>query len=354
MISMTTPKLIGVVMMRLRLAKLLRLAYFLVAAWLFVALTASTQGQPTVTLAWDSSPDSSVTGYRLYAGLATGSYSEVLDVGNATDATVSNLISGVAYFFAATAYNTNGEESDFSNEVSYTVPSPTDNPPALALTAPEDGAVYTGPVILNLTADLTPNDHSIAQVQFFSDLILLGVSTTAPYSFSWNDVGAGTYTLRAQVVYDSGRTVASAPVSVTVAEVSPPTGLAFAPYWGTTDLQPIGALTWDASSDMGLGGYRLYEGVASGVYANVIDAGNVTSVTVSNLVSRVTYFLPLRLTIRTVEKAVFPPRSAIQFSPQPTTRRRWCWPCRPTVRCMPRLPLSTSLPTSPPMGIPSS
>ena len=59
----------------LKLAPLVRLAQILAAAWLFAALTASTQGQPTVTLAWDPSLDGSVAGYRLYAGLATGSYS---------------------------------------------------------------------------------------------------------------------------------------------------------------------------------------------------------------------------------------------------------------------------------------
>ena len=211
-------------------------------------------------------------------------------MGNATSGTVSNLISGVTYFFVATAYDTYGQESDFSNEVSYSVPSPTDDPPALALTAPGDGLVYTGPVTLNLAADVTPNGHAIGQVQFFNGVILLGVSTTVPYSFSWNGVSVGTYTLRAQVIYDSGSAVASAPVGVTVAAMPPPSGLTFAPYSGATGLQAGGVLTWGPSSDSAVAGYRVYEGVASGVYADMMDVGNVTSVTISNLSRGVTYF----------------------------------------------------------------
>jgi hypothetical protein len=75
-----------------------------------------------VTLAWDPSPDSAVAGYHLYDGIASLTYTNVIDVGNATNATVSGLVGGVTYFFAATAYDTNGQESVFSDEVSYTVP----------------------------------------------------------------------------------------------------------------------------------------------------------------------------------------------------------------------------------------
>lgn len=76
-----------------------------------------------VTLAWDpSSPD--VAGYRLYYGttsrLSSGTYSDSIDVGNSTSRTVSDLIFGNTYFFAVTAYNEAGLESDFSEEIVYT------------------------------------------------------------------------------------------------------------------------------------------------------------------------------------------------------------------------------------------
>ncbi len=75
-----------------------------------------------VTLAWDRSPDSSVTGYRIYYGAASGNYTNSVAVGNATTNAVQGLTSGVTYFFAVTAYNASGLESSFSNETSYTAP----------------------------------------------------------------------------------------------------------------------------------------------------------------------------------------------------------------------------------------
>jgi YHS domain-containing protein len=172
------------------------------------------------TLAWYPSPDSAIAGYRLYEVVASGTYTnviDVVDVGRATSATVSNLLNGVTYFFAVTAHDTFGQESAFSDEISYKVPWPTDSPPTLALTSPANGAVYMAPATINFAADVVPNGHTVKWVEFYSGVTLLGAAISAPYSLSWNNVGAGTYSLSARVVYDSGSTVASALVKVTIA-----------------------------------------------------------------------------------------------------------------------------------------
>jgi fibronectin type 3 domain-containing protein len=75
-----------------------------------------------VTLAWDRSPDSSVTGYRIYYGAASGNYTNSVAVGNVTTNAVQGLTGGITYFFAVTAYDASGLESSFSNETSYTAP----------------------------------------------------------------------------------------------------------------------------------------------------------------------------------------------------------------------------------------
>ena len=77
----------------------------------------------SATLAWDASPDASATGYRVYYGGASGVYTNSATVGNVTNATFSNLPDGATFYFAAVAYNTNGFESEFSNETSFSVPS---------------------------------------------------------------------------------------------------------------------------------------------------------------------------------------------------------------------------------------
>jgi len=73
-------------------------------------------GAQRVTLAWDASASTNVVGYRLYYGTNAGSYQYVTNVGPAlTQAVV--LPQGGRWFFAATAYDRNGLESDFSSEV---------------------------------------------------------------------------------------------------------------------------------------------------------------------------------------------------------------------------------------------
>lgn len=79
-------------------------------------------GQSSVPLSWNPSPDPNVIGYNIYYGVASGAYTSMISAGNSTNLTVPGLVAGVTYYFAATAYDSLGEESDFSNEASYNVP----------------------------------------------------------------------------------------------------------------------------------------------------------------------------------------------------------------------------------------
>lgn len=75
-----------------------------------------------VTLAWDPNPEPTVSGYRVYYGTFSYYYTAVVDVGDQTALTITGLLPGVTYFFSATAYSSNGDESCFSGEIAYTVP----------------------------------------------------------------------------------------------------------------------------------------------------------------------------------------------------------------------------------------
>jgi len=74
-----------------------------------------------VNLVWDPSPSPEATGYNVYSGSVSGTYSQAVDVGNWTNCVMSGLEPGKTYYFAATAYSST-EESDYSNEVIYSVP----------------------------------------------------------------------------------------------------------------------------------------------------------------------------------------------------------------------------------------
>jgi hypothetical protein len=92
---------------------------------LFVVLIQfSVCASQTVTLVWDSSVDPNVKGYKIYYGLASHHYTDCVDVKNVTSAQIAISSSGATYYFAATAYDKLGNESDSSNEAVYTAPAP--------------------------------------------------------------------------------------------------------------------------------------------------------------------------------------------------------------------------------------
>ncbi|MGO9204118.1 MAG: MBG domain-containing protein [Limisphaerales bacterium] len=104
-------------------------------------LSASSQGQ-SVTLAWDPSTSPEVSGYNLYYGGASQTYTNMVAVGGATNATVSGLLPGARYFFAVTAIDISGLESDFSNEISYQVQGTQGVPGVLVVTAANQWRTY--------------------------------------------------------------------------------------------------------------------------------------------------------------------------------------------------------------------
>ena len=55
----------------------------------------------------------------IHYGTASGVYSQVIDVGNTTSYTLSNLNGGQTYYFTTTAYNHAGMQSTYSNELKY-------------------------------------------------------------------------------------------------------------------------------------------------------------------------------------------------------------------------------------------
>lgn len=73
-----------------------------------------------VTLQWDPNPETDVVGYKVYYGASSRTYSSPIPLGLQTAYTVTGLAAGT-YYFAVTAYNADGLESAFSNEVSTTV-----------------------------------------------------------------------------------------------------------------------------------------------------------------------------------------------------------------------------------------
>jgi len=108
-------------------------------------------------LTWAPNTEPDLAGYNLHYGTVSGTYSVVANAGNATTYTVTGLGVGI-YYFAVTAYDTSGNESGVSNEVSKSVVDTT--PPVIsAITA---GAITNA----GATVAWATDEASSSQVEY--------------------------------------------------------------------------------------------------------------------------------------------------------------------------------------------
>jgi hypothetical protein len=86
------------------------------------ALPFSAAHAASVDLEWDPNIEPELAGYKIYWGTSSGNYTSSIDVGETTTYTLSGLDEGKTYYFAATAYDGDGNESGYSNQISYAIP----------------------------------------------------------------------------------------------------------------------------------------------------------------------------------------------------------------------------------------
>jgi beta-glucanase (GH16 family) len=99
-------------------------------------------------------------------------------------------------------------------------------PPTVSLTSPANGASFTAPASITVSANAADANGTVAQVQFFNGSTPIGTATSSPYSISWTGVAAGTYSLTAVATDNAGATTTSAAVTVTVGSTPVATNLA--------------------------------------------------------------------------------------------------------------------------------
>ncbi len=217
----------------------------------------SAGAQSSVTLAWNASAASNLAGYKVYYGQGSGDYGAYVQTGTTT-ATVPGLIAGRTYYFAVTAYDTSGLESDYSSEISYAVPV---GAPTVTLSSPGNGAIYVAPATVNLAAAVVANGHTITKVQFYNGSTLLGQDTSAPYTYAWNNVSSGAYSVTARITYDSGTTATSPAATLNVSGASPASILTFHATSGTITLPLLvvgGTVLQNVLTDLLGGGSATY------------------------------------------------------------------------------------------------
>src|SRR5262249_9977309 len=109
------------------------------------------------------------------------------------------------------------------NSMRWTASAAGNTPPTVQITSPNDGAGYTPPATVNITAAANDLDGTITQVAFYAGSTLLVIDTFAPYTLTWSLVPIGDYAITARAIDSAGASVLSAPITVHVAAATNPT-----------------------------------------------------------------------------------------------------------------------------------
>ena len=88
--------------------------------------------------------------------------------------------------------------------------------PTSSITAPVNNALFVAPASVAINANAADADGTITNVQFYNGATLIGADATAPYSFTWTNVVAGTYTITSKATDNNGAVTSSSPITIVV------------------------------------------------------------------------------------------------------------------------------------------
>ncbi len=91
-------------------------------------------------------------------------------------------------------------------------------PPVVTLTEPFDGALVLVGEAITLEAEATDSDGEVVQVAYFVNDELLDTVTQSPFTVTWSQQPAGTYTISAQATDNDGLVVNAQPLTLFIVE----------------------------------------------------------------------------------------------------------------------------------------
>ena len=198
-----------------------------------LAATALSTG--SITLAWTAATDNvAVTGYRLdvstqssFARFITG-YSNQ-DLGSVTSTALGGLVPSTTYYARVRAYDTASNPSANSAWASAMTLAQDGVPPTVAITAPDDGAMVLGAIIITATAS---DNVGVSKIEFYIDGLLrisIAIVTAGPYSYTVDttQLSNASHTVLFKA-YDAAGNNAAAAIHITVnnpqtSDLTPPT-----------------------------------------------------------------------------------------------------------------------------------
>jgi uncharacterized protein YqfB (UPF0267 family) len=88
--------------------------------------------------------------------------------------------------------------------------------PSVSITSPVANVTFAAPGSVTISASAADTDGTIKKVEFYNRDTLLGTDTVSPYTYTWNNVAAGSYIITAKATDNSSLVTVSAPVNISV------------------------------------------------------------------------------------------------------------------------------------------
>jgi beta-mannanase len=86
----------------------------------------------------------------------------------------------------------------------------------VSITSPTNGSTFTAGTNITITASPYDTSGTVTKVEFYQGGTKLGEATSSPWSFTWNSVAAGNYSLTAMATDNNSASTTSVAISITV------------------------------------------------------------------------------------------------------------------------------------------
>ena len=91
-----------------------------------------------------------------------------------------------------------------------------DNPPVVSITSPSNNDTFTEGADITIDANASDSDGNVSKVEFYQGSTKLGEDTVPPYSYNWQSIPAGDFSLTAIASDNYGTETTSKAVHITV------------------------------------------------------------------------------------------------------------------------------------------
>ncbi|MEE4311793.1 MAG: fibronectin type III domain-containing protein [candidate division KSB1 bacterium] len=246
-----------------------------------------------ITIQWTQNSEPDFVGYKVYYGTTSGSYPNEVLVGNSQTFTTPELSEGVIYFFAVSALDTAGNESNLSSEYNIYIPMSDTNPPSVPVII--SNQVIESKVMLTWQGG---NESDLAGYRVHYGKL------SGDYD---NNIDVGSVNIYQTTELEQGETyffaVSAYDTASNFSDYSAEMSVIIPVIDKTAPAQPVVLaysieeskvnISWQNNTEPDLAGYKVHYGKSQRSYDTVVDVGVVTQYQTAELIQGDTYFFAL-------------------------------------------------------------